>query len=256
MNEIIIAGFIILILVGGVFIVAAVLFLIFYYKKTRGNAMDKIDLVRENYHPNMSGTLAIMRATKAEKRISLLKTIHEEVSLLTDSMFQESAAKQAHYRNQDTWADYQLQRDREMALHDAFIAEAINRKIVADIGSRHGIPADSVKELVLETFKMQSVMMMESFKMQLDVNNKRQTKQIDFDFQNQMASLDAQMANVQHLLPQYLLNDLYKQLSSVHMEYESVNRLPDGDFKRREIKRVEGRMKSLQQNINERERNI
>lgn len=245
------------IILGLALIVGGVIFLMFFYEKDDNATIDRIqDLNKKKYDPNMTRFAARKEAAAAVPRTELLTLLNQETSLLTQTIEQEAAALQANYRKDDSFTTYSLAREKTLAEHESFLALADNQTTVARIASQMGLDPATMKELILEKARMETQLAFRQREMQLEVEKHRLMKQVDFEFENKMAGLDAQMAEIEHLLPQHLLNALNRQLSTIHFEYEQVKQLDDGEFKEREIKRVERNMKALEKNIRERQKSL
>jgi hypothetical protein len=242
---------------GIVLIASGIIFLMFFYQKDNTETIDRIqNLNKQKYDPNMTRFAARKEAKAAVPRTELLTLLNQETSLLTQTIEQEAAALQANYRKEDSLTTYSLEREKQLADHESYLALADNQTTVARIASQMGLDPSTMKELILEKARMETQLAFRQREMELEVEKHRLMKQVDFEFENKMAGLDTNMAEIEHLLPQHLINALHKQLSSIHFEYEQVKLLDDGEFKQREIKRVERNMKALEKNIREREKNL
>ncbi len=247
----------IFITIGVLFIVVGILYLMFSYKKDTNSTVDRAQQLSQNkYDPNMTRFAARKEAKASEVRGSLLTNVNYEIGQLTATIEQEAAALRAGYKKDHTFSDYSIEREKHLADHEAYLALADNQTTVARIASQMGLDPSTMRELILEKARMETQIAFRQREMELEVEKHRLMKQVDFDFENKMAGLDRQMAEIEHLLPQHLLNALHNQLSGIHFEYEQVKMLNDGDFKQREIKRVESKMKALEKNIRERQKNL
>lgn len=247
----------IFITLGIVSIIGGIVFLMFFYEKDENETVDRIqNLNRKKYDPNMTRFAARKETKAALPRTELLTLLTQETSLLTQTIEQEAAALHAQYKKDDSFTTYSLERERQLADHESYLALADNQTTVARLATQMGLDPPTMKELILEKARMETQLAFKYREMELEVERHRRMKQVDFEFENKMAALDTQMAEIEHLLPQHLLNALHKQLSSIHFEYEQVKQLDDGEFKEREIKRVARNMKALEKNIREREKNL
>jgi len=239
------------------FIIGGVIFLMFYYEKDGRSTIERAqNLSQSKYNPNMTRHAARREAKAAAPRVELLDLLKQETSSLTQIIEQEAAALSAQYRKDDSFTAYSLEREKQIADHESYLALADNQTTVARIASQMGLDPSTMKELILEKARMETQLAFKMREMELDVEKHRRLKQIDFEFENKMAQLDTQMAEIEHLLPQHLINALHRQLSTIHFEYEQAKLLDGGEFREREIKRVERNMKALEKNIREREKNI
>ncbi len=246
-----------LLLLSILFVAGGVIFLMFFYQKDDNSTVDRIqNLNQQKYDPNMTRYAAKREARAALPRTELLALLNQETSLLTQTIEQEAAAIQANYRKEDSLTTYSLEREKNLADHEAYLALSDNQAIVARVATQMGLDPATMKELILEKARMETQLAFRQREMELEVEKHRQMKQVDLEFEHKMAGLDTQMAEIQHLLPQHLLNALNRQLSTIHFEYEQVKLLDDGEFKEREIKRVERNIKALEKNIRERQKNI
>lgn len=238
-------------------IIGGVLYLMFSYEKDNHSTVDRAqNLSQKKYDTNMSRFSAAKESKSSAARAELLSNVNLEIGSLTETIEKEAAALQAQYRKDDSFTAYSLEREKTFADHESYLSLAENTTIVARIASQMGLDPATMKELILEKARMETQLAFKQREMQLEVEKHRLMKQVDFEFENKMASLDRQMAEIEHLLPQHLINSLHNQLSGIHFEYEQVKLLDDGDFKQREIKRVESKMKALEKNIRERQKNL
>ena len=243
--------------IGIVCIIGGVLYLMFSYEKDNQSTVDRAqNLSQKKYDTNMSRFSAAKESKASAVRAELLSNINLEISGLTETIKREAEAIKEGYRKQNAFSDYALEREKQLADHEAYIALANNQATVAQIASQMGLDSATMKELILEKARMETQLAFRQREMELEVEKHRLMKQVDFEFENKMAGLDRQMAEIEHLLPQHLINALHNQLSGIHFEYEQVKMLDDGEFKQREIKRVESKMKLLEKNIRERQKNL
>lgn len=246
-----------LIAVGIVFILGGVLYLMFSYKKDTNSTVDRAqNLSQSKYDPNMTRFAAAKEAKASEARGSLLTNVNYEISQLTATIEQEAAALRAGYKKDNSYSDFSLEREKQLVDHESYLALAENTTVVARISSQLGLDPSTMKELILEKARMETQLAFRQREIELEVEKHRLMKQVDFEFENKMAGLDRQMAEIEHLLPQHLINALHSQLSGIHFEYEQVKMLEDSEFKQRETKRVESKMKAMEKNIRERQKNL
>ncbi len=244
-------------ILGIVLIAGGIIFLMFFYEKDDNSTIDRIqNLNKQKYDPNMTRFAARKEAKAAAPRVELLNLLSQETSALTNIIEQEAAALQANYKKEDSLTTYSLEREKQLADHESYLALADNQTTVARIASQMGLDPSTMKELILEKARMETQLAFRQREMELEVEKHRRLKQVDFEFEKKMAGLDTHMAEIEHLLPQHLLNALNRQLSTIHFEYEQVKELEDGELKEREIKRVERNMKALEKNIRERQKNL
>lgn len=242
---------------GVALIAGGIIFLMFFYSKDGQSTVDRAqNLSQKKYDTNMTRFSAAKEAKASAARAELLSNVNLEIGGLTETIEKEAAALQAQYRKDDSFTAYSLEREKSLADHESYLALAENTTIVARISSQLGLDPSTMKELILEKARMETQLVFKQREMRLEVEKHRMMKQVDFEFENQMAGLDTQMAEIEHLLPQHLINALHNQLSGIHFEYEQVKLLDDGEFKSREIKRVENKMRSLEKNIRERQKNL
>ena len=238
-------------------IIGGVLYLMFSYEKDNQSTVDRAEnLSQKKYDTNMSRFSAAKESKASAARAELLSNINLEIGGLTETIRREAEAIKEGYRKQNAFSDYALEREKQLADHEDYIALANNQATVTRIASQMGLDPATMKELILEKARMETQLAFRQREMELEVEKHRLMKQVDFEFENKMAGLDRQMAEIEHLLPQHLINALHSQLSGIHFEYEQVKMLDDGDFKQREIKRVESKMKALEKNIRERQKNL
>lgn len=244
-------------ILGIVLIAGGIIFLMFFYEKDDNATIDRIqNLNKQKYDPNMTRFAARKEAKAAVPRVELLNLLSQETNALTNIIEQEAAALHANYKKEDSLTTYSLEREKQLADHESYLALADNQTTVARIASQMGLDPATMKELILEKARMETQLAFRQREMELEVEKHRRLKQVDFEFENKMAGLDTHMAEIEHLLPQHLLNALNRQLSTIHFEYEQVKELEDGELKEREIKRVELNMKALEKNIRERQKNL
>lgn len=246
-----------LIIVGVFFILVGVLYLMFSYKKDPNSTVERAqNLSQSKYDPNMTRFAAAKEAKASEARGSLLTNVNYEIGQLTATIEQEAEALRAGYKKDSAFSDFSLEREKSLADHESYLALAENTTIVARISSQLGLDPSTMKELILEKARMETQLSFKQREMEMEIEKHRLMKQVDFEFENKMAGLDTQMAEIEHLLPQHLINALHNQLSGIHFEYEQVKLLDEGEFKKREIKRVENKMRALEKNIRERQKNL
>lgn len=248
-----------LILVGGglVLISVGIIVLMFFYRKDGQSTVDRAqNLSQKKYDTNMTRFAAAKESKASAARAELLSNVNLEIGGLTETIEKEAAALQAQYRKDDSFTSYSLEREKAFADHESYLALAENTAVVARISTQLGLDPSTMKELILEKARMETQLAFRQREMELEVEKHRLMKQVDFEFENKMAGLDRQMAEIEHLLPQHLINALHNQLSGIHFEYEQVKLLDESEFKNREIKRVENKMKSLEKNIRERQKNL
>lgn len=256
------------IVLGIVLIGGGILFFMFYYEKDNNSTVDRAqNLSQTKYDPNMTRFAGAKEAKASEARGSLLTNVNYEISQITETIKLEADALRAGYAKDHAFTDYSLEREKHIADHESYLALAENKTTVARIASQSGLDPETMRQLILEEAKTKRELLLEEMKlknqiaiqfneMELEVEKIRRIKAIDLDFEKKMATLDADMAQIQHLLPQHLLNALDSELSKIHFEYEQVKELDEGDFKEREVKRVATKMKALEKNIRERQKNL
>lgn len=245
------------IIVSLMMIVGAIIGLMFFYEKDGQSTVERAqNLSQDKYDPNMTRFAAKKEAAASAVRAELLANVNLEIGGLTETIEKEAAALKAGYRKEHAFTDYSMEREKHQADHESYLALAENQTIVARIASENGLDPSTMKELILEKARMETQLAFKQREMELEVEKVRRLKQVEFEFENKMAGLDTHMAEIQHLLPQHLINALNKQLSTIHFEYEQVKLLEDDDYKKREIKRVESNMKALEKNIRERQKNL
>lgn len=247
----------ILITFGVVMIAVGIIVLMFFYRKDGQSTVDRAqNLSQKKYDTNMTRFAAAKEAKASAARAELLSNVNLEIGGLTETIEREAAALQAQFRKDDSFTAYSLEREKSLADHESYLALAENTKIVARIATQLGLDPSAMKELILEKARMETQLAFRQREMELEVEKHRLMKQVDFEFENKMAGLDRQMAEIEHLLPQHLINALHGQLSGIHFEYEQIKMLGDGEFKQREIRRVESKMKAMEKNIRERQKNL
>lgn len=255
-SQLIVMGWIV-ITIGILFIIGGILYLMFAYEKDTGGTVERAQqLSQSKYDPNMTRFAAGKEAKASEVRGALLTNVNYEISQLTATIEQEAAALKAGYGKDHAFSDYSIKREKHLADHEAYLALADNKTTVARIASQMGLDSETMRELILEKARMETQLAFKMQEMQLEVEKARQLKQLDFEFEHKMAMLDRDMAEIKHLLPEHLIGALNKQLSQVHFEYEQVKLFDDGDYKDRELKRVEQNIKILEKSIRERRKNI
>lgn len=247
----IILGISVLCIIGGV------LYLMFSYEKDNQSTVDRAqNLSQKKYDTNMSRFSAAKESKASAARAELLSNINLEIGGLTETIKREAEAIKEGYRKQNAFSDYALEREKQLADHEAYLALADNKTTVARIASQMGLDPETMRELILEKARMETQLAFRQREMELEVEKVRQLKQLDFEFEHKVAMLDREMAEVKHLLPEHLVGALNKQLSQVHFEYEQVKLLKSGEYKDREMKRVEQNIKILEKSIRERRKNI
>ncbi len=246
-----------LVATGFVLIVVGIIVLMFFYKKDGQSTVERAqNLSQTKYDTNMTRFAAAKEAKASAARAELLSNVNLEIGGLTETIEKEAAALQAQYRKEDSFTSYSMEREKSLADHESYLALAENTVIVARISSQLGLDPSTMKELILEKARMETQLAFRQREIELEVEKHRLMKQVDFEFENKMAGLDRQMAEIEHLLPQHLINALHSQLSGIHFEYEQVKLLEDSEFKKREVKRVETKMRALERNIRERQKNL
>lgn len=267
------------ILIGMVLIGGGILYIMFHYDKDQSSTVERAqNLSQKKYDPNMTRYAADKEAKASEARGSLLTNVNYEISQITETIKHEADALRAGYAKDHAFSDYSIEREKHLADHESYLALADNKTTVARIASQSGLDPETMRELILEEARTKRELLLEEarldkeirleeikFKaliatkthdMEMEVEKLRRLKAIDLDFEQKMAMLDKSMAEIQHLLPEYLVNALHKQLADVNMEYEQVKELEEGEYKDRETKRVSMKMKALEKNIRERQKNF
>lgn len=269
----------ILIVTGIILIIGAALFLMYQHPKDKNSTVERAqNLSQKKYDPNMTRFAANKEAAAAAARGSLLTNVNAEISAITDTITKEAEALRAGYKKQDTLSDHSIEREKHLADHQSYLALAENKTTVARIASQSGLDPETMrllileeaktkrellleesrlnKEILLEEIRLKTLLTTRTHDMEMDVEKSKRLKAIDLDFEQKMAMLDRNMAEIQHLLPQYLLNALDDQLSKIHFEYEQVKQLDEGEYREREIKRVAVKMKALEKDIRERQKKL
>lgn len=241
----------ILIVIGFVLLAIGIIYLMFHYQKDRSTTSERAqNLAQQKYDPNMTRFAAAKEAKASAARNELLTNVNKEISLVTQTIDNEAQALFASYRKDDAPLTHQIEKEKTLADHGAYVALADNKRVVADMASTLGIDPDTMKELVLERARMETQLSMEYRQMELEVEKHKRMKEVDFNFETQLASLELDMANVANLLPQHKLGLLHTQLSEIHHEYDSIQKLPAGEFKQKELARVKKKMTTWQRDIN------
>ena len=247
---------IILFIVGMGLLILGIGFLLFAHPAGSDDPQENIRAIQKGFSPHMSGVAANFQARRSEKLTNYLSKINEQTSQVTQMINQKALAEQAQLNYEDVYSTHLLNRQKSEADHDAYIALADNRKAVAEMATLFGLDPDTMKQLVLEQARMKTQLSAEQFKMQLDVEKHRLMKQVDYEFEYKIAELDTRMADLAHLLPQHQLDVLHNQLSGIHCEYEQAKQLGEGDYKKRELQRIERKMKTWEKNIRGREKEL
>ena len=269
----------IIILVGILLVVTGILYFMFSYKKDTNSTVDRAQQLSQNkYDPNMTRFAAAKEAKAAAVRGELLTNVNFEIGQLTATIDKEAAALKAGYRKSDTFSEYSLEREKSLADHESYLALAENKAAVARIASEKGLDPETMRQLILEEAKFKKELILEearlnkeilleelkfknllaakTHEMELDVTKIGRIKAIEFDFEKKAAMLDKDMAEIQHLLPEYLYTALHKQLSDVNMEFEMAKEIDEGEYKDRELKRIGTRMKALEKRIRDQQKNL
>lgn len=264
---------------GAVAVIVGILLFMYYTPKDNSSSVDKAqNLSQSKYSSNMTGFRAGMEAKASAKRGELLSNVNNEINQLTNTIRAEAEALKAGYAKDHAFTEYSMESEKKLADHESYLALADNKTTVARIASQAGLDPETMrllileeaktkrellleetrlnKEILLEEARLKTVLTTKTHEMELDVEKSKRLKAIDLDFEHKMAMLDANMAEIQHLLPQHLLKALDEQLSKIHFEYEQVKELDEGEYREREVKRVATKMKALEKNIRERQKNL
>ncbi len=246
-----------LLLISGIgLLIIGIGLLLFRHEPCSDDHQENIRAIQKGFSPHMSGVAASFRANRAEKLTNYISKINQQTGQVVEMINQKAIAEQAQLNYDDVYSNHQLNRQKVEADHDAYIALSDNRKAVAEMATLFGLDPATMRELVLEQARMKVQIATKQQEMQLDVEKHRQMKQVDFEFEYKIAQLDTQMADLAHLLPQHQLEVLHNQLSGIHFEYEQAKQLGDGDYKKRELRRIERKMKTWKKNINGREKEL
>lgn len=246
----------VLIIVGILFIAGAFVALMYYAPPGSRNTLNQVEDIKTKFNPNDTRFRASSKSVTARKQGELLAEINNVNSHLVASIVIQTEAVKANERLMNANYDYLLEREKIDEDHRAYVALSQNKVMVAKLASEYGTTPQIMGKLILLKARTETDEKAKDREMEREIEKHRRMKEIDFEFENKMASLDTQMAEIEHLLPQHLINALNRQLSTIHFEYEQVKQLENGEFREREIKRVERNMKALEKNIREREKNI
>jgi hypothetical protein len=246
----------IIIIVGLVLLGFAVYQMMFVRDAGASNALTKGDMVRDKLNPNMTRFAARSELKPARAQAELITELNNVGAGIVESINKETEAILADERRMNANYTYLLEQEKMEADHRAYLELAENQVATARMASQYGTTPDVVAQVILLKAQIEAQESAKDREMQRDIERKRQEKEIEFEFESKVAQLDAKMAEMQHLLPQHLINALDSQLSSIHMEYEQVKLLDEGDYKQREIKRVDRKMKALEKTIRERQKDF
>ena len=246
----------VLIIVAVLMIAGAIIGLMFYAEQGSRNTLNQVEDIKSKFNPNDTRFRAGSKVVTARTQAELLAEINNVNSHLVASITIQTEAVKANERLMNANYDYLLEREKIDEDHKSYVALSQNKVMVAKLASEYGTTPEIMGELILLKARTQTEETVKDREMEREVEKYRRMKEIDFQFENQMANLDAKMAEMGHLLPQHLLKALNNQLSSIHFEYEQVKLLEAGDFREREINRVERLIKAMEKNIRERQKNF
>jgi hypothetical protein len=90
----------------------------------------------------------------------------------------------------------------------------------------------------------------------LDIFYTGELKKIEHEATQALRELDVAMANIKLLLPFHEVSVLNKELAALSLQLEEAEKLPDSHYKQREITRIKNQMKTWNQKINQRQKQL
>jgi hypothetical protein len=242
--------------IGVLLLVIGILYLMNTTEPDNLDSDKRVNALQDKYSTNMNRFAARKEAKPAAARAELLTALNNEASHLVQTINTQAAAEMAELNRQNVPIMAAMQHSKALADHDAYIALSENTRRLAEMASQLGVDPGTMRELVLEKARMETQLAVKQREVELELEKARQLKQIDFDHERQMAQLDAQMAEMKLLLPYYELNVLNTQLAGLHKQLEMAEQLPDGEYKVREMKRIEDQMKAWSKDIRVRQKRL
>lgn len=213
---------------------------------TPGSYTDLSYAVSGKYDPNLNRYAARREAGTALSRAELLANLNQEVQAMAQWLNSQTDLKLAQMANHDADLTYQAMIARHELDARAYYAQTQNQIAANEMATRYGLTPGGYQELVISAVREQAAQTAMENRMQLDVRRDELMKHNEFLFQQKLDSLDVYIAQISSVMPQRQQQLLGSMLQQIHGEFEAVKKMPDGEYKERELRRLEEQRKALE----------
>lgn len=235
------------------FLIVAILVGIYLVKYKKDNLLpvDRVYTIQLNKVSTNMGSRAANHQTKlSSARTTLGAQLNQESAMYIEMVNQQTAAKLAEYENI-------MSLDRKQREDIMLQAMQRNQLLVIQAANEYRLSPTAYEQMMIESVKLGHQMMLNQNNQSLEIQKHFQMKLIEHQMEELTAGLKKELLTYRQLMPYHQFNELQTMLSVANGTLDSYKRttFPTQELKDRELKRMEGYIRTLEGKIRDWKKN-